>query len=91
MSDNTNTETETTTPTKKAGPKRRTESELREAFAAMKSSIGAEGLSLQVDGKGRCTVVHTAGDEAEVVLGPLAGNTFMHYINGAEALARFAG
>jgi len=91
MSDNTNTETETTTPAKKAGPKRRTEEELREAFASMKSSIGAEGLSLQVDGKGRCTVVHTAGDAAEVVLGPLAGNTFMHYINGAEKLAPFAG
>jgi hypothetical protein len=25
------------------------------------------------------------------VLGPLAGNTFMHYISGAEKLAPFAG
>lgn len=88
MSDvNENTVEETETP-KKKGQKRRTEQELRTAFAEMKEALGCEGLSLQVK-DGQCTVLHTEGDQGEVVLGPVAGNTFMKQIEGAHALARF--
>lgn len=80
-----------TTETVTKGPKRRTEEELRQAFADMKGAIGASNLSLQVDDRQRCTVVHVDGDEAQVVLGPIAGNTFLQYVRGAEVLAPFAG
>lgn len=92
MSDNTVTNEKTETPTpKKKGPKRRTEQELRQAFAETKHLLGdqAQDLRLQVDNKGRCTVIAASGDSATQVMGPSAGGTFIRHLEGVKAMASY--
>lgn len=85
MSDNTNTETK-----KPRGQSRKTPEELRKLFADCVETIGAEGLKLKVDEKGRCSVIHLDGDSYNEVIPPVAGNTFARLLEGAKSLTPYA-
>ena len=87
----TTTETETTVKGQK-GQKRRTEEELRAAFASAKQVLGAAAnpLTLQIDQRGRCSVLIVDGDSARTVVEPTAGNTFLNLLEGARSFAPFS-
>jgi hypothetical protein len=71
------------------GQQRKTPAECREAFNAFTDALEAENLSLEVNPENsRCSVAVTNGDGSHTtVLGPVAGNTFVKMLKGAQALA----